>query len=217
MASRRSQTRITVLAGANGAGKSSVAGQALIQAGTEFFNPDQAAERVRSLNPALSQVEANSLAWREGKRLLECAIAEGLDYAFETTLGGRTMVSLLEQAASNGIEVRVWFVGLSSPELHVARVKARARAGGHDIPEEKIRERYTASVVNLLRLLPHLTELVVYDNSQEADSDTDRGPSPLLVLHLRRGRIIKLCEPTVTPEWAKPIVVTAVKLRGAKK
>ena len=108
--------------------------------------------------------------------MLERAIAEGIDYAFETTLGGKTIVSLLEEAGSGGIEVHVWYVGLSSPELHVARVKARVARGGHDIPEEKVRERYGHSVLNLIRLMPHLTELLVYDNSEEADPSMGKVP-----------------------------------------
>ena len=201
-----------MLAGTNGAGKSSVAGGALIQAGMEFFNPDPIAVRLRSLNPSLSQLEANSLAWKEGKRLLERAIARRIDYAFETTLGGRTIVSLLEEAAAKEIELLVWYVGLSSPELHIARVKARVVRGGHDIPEEKIRERYAQSVLNLIRLMPSLAELLVYDNSEEADPYTGKEPRPLLVLHLRHGKILRVCDPARVPEWAKPIVVTAMKI-----
>jgi len=205
-----------VLAGTNGAGKSSVAGEALIQAGMEFFNPDQVALRLRSLNPSISQLEANSLAWQEGKRLLERAVAERVDYAFETTLGGRTIVSLLEEAASKRIELLVWYVGLSSPELHIARVRARVARGGHDIPEEKIRERYAKSVVNLIRLMPSLAQLSVYDNSEEADPHTEKEPRPLLILHFERGKIARLCDPAQVPEWAKPIVVLALKIAAAK-
>src|SRR2546429_3621910 len=57
--------------------------------GVEYLNPDVAAREITSRNPGISQVEANSAAWQEGKRLLERAIVEKLDFAFETTLGGR--------------------------------------------------------------------------------------------------------------------------------
>src|ERR1035438_2326490 len=112
---------IHVLAGTNGAGKSSVGGAVLVQRGVEYFNPDQAAMRIRSANPGITNEDANSAAWRQGRRLLERAIAERLHFAFET-LGGHTITSLLESALSVGVEVRIWYVGLSSPELHIARV-----------------------------------------------------------------------------------------------
>jgi predicted ABC-type ATPase len=204
--------RIYVLAGTNGAGKSSIAGATFRASGTEYFNPDEAAQRIQDVSPAMSQAEANSRAWLEGKRLLERAIAERLDYAFETTLGGDSITELLERALDEGIEVRVWYAGLSSPELHVARVRARVAKGGHDIPEADVRRRYDRGRLNLIRLLPRLSELRVYDNSDEADPSSGLTPAPTLVLHVSGGRIMNLGDLPGTPEWAKPIVVAAMKL-----
>src|SRR5207247_1256905 len=65
---------IYVLAGTNGAGKSSLAGATFLSAGTEYFNPDQAARLIRDRNPGLGPTEANSAAWHQGRRLLERAI-----------------------------------------------------------------------------------------------------------------------------------------------
>jgi predicted ABC-type ATPase len=203
--------RIYVLAGTNGAGKSSIAGAMLLRRRVEYFNPDAAARRILDANPGTGQTQANGAAWLEGRRLLERAIAEGLDFAFETTLGGRTITSLLERAAARGIEVRVWYVGLSSPELHIARVRARVAKGGHDIPEPRIRERYDASRLNLIRLLPRLSELWVYDNSKDADPDAGVAPEPRLVLHRRRGAIVGPRDLSGTPGWAKAIVAAAIK------
>jgi predicted ABC-type ATPase len=213
VAKRSRVPRVYVLAGTNGAGKSSLMGAVLLQQGAESFNPDQAAQRVFFANPGISQLEANSAAWHEGKRLLERAITEKLDFVFETTLGGKTIANLLEKALSEGIEVRIWYVGLDSVERHIARVRSRVTQGGHDIPEEKIRERYTQSRLNLIRLLPRLTELLLYDNSKEADPRRGMAPEPELVLRLVRGKVRETCELIRVPEWAKPILVAALKLR----
>jgi len=75
-----------VLAGTNGAGKSSIGGAMFLQAGVEYFNPDQAARLILARNQGLSQTEANSAAWHRGRHLLERAIAERKTFAFETTL-----------------------------------------------------------------------------------------------------------------------------------
>lgn len=202
---------IYVLAGTNGAGKSSIAGAMLRQEGVEYFNPDEAARRILAANPGTSQVQVNSAAWHQGKRLLERAISERLDFAFETTLGEHTITNLLERAALSGIEVRIWYAGLSSPELHIARVRARVGKGGHDIPEQRVRERYDASRLNLIRLLPNLSELRIYDNSEEADPDTGAHPKPKLLLHMRGGKIVGPSDLSLTTEWAKPIVAAAMK------
>jgi len=206
---------IYVLAGTNGAGKSSLIGAVIERQGVEFFDPDAAARRIRDRNPGISQIEANSSAWHEGRRLLERAIAERATYAFETTLGGATMTALLERALGAGLQVRVWYVGLASPELHLARVRARVARGGHDIPEADIRRRFHDGRLNLVRLLPRLTELRVYDNSEEADPRAGVVPSPVLLLHVVRGRIAVSCPLAQTPQWAKPILAAALKSSGA--
>lgn len=211
MPDRPRAPRIYVLAGTNGAGKSSIAGAMLLGRRVEYFNPDEAARRILAANPGISQTQANSAAWHEGRRLLERAIAERLDFAFETTLGGHTITDLLERASARGIEVRIWYVGLNSPQLHIARVRSRVKKGGHDIPEPRIHERYDASRLNLIRLLPGLSELWVYDNSKEADPDAGGAPEPRLVLHVRQGAIVGPRDLSRTPEWAKAIVAAAMK------
>ena len=151
-------------------------------------------------------------AWHAGRALLEEAIAARLDYAFETTLGASTIPRLLAYAAAQGIEVRVWYAGLATPALHIARVRARVARGGHDIPEQAIRRRFEHSRLNLIQLMPALTALRVYDNSAPADPATGKTPSPALVLHMERGRIINPRDLPHAADWAKPIVAAAIKL-----
>lgn len=183
-----------------------------LQAGTEYFNPDQAARRIRDQNPLVTEEDANSEAWEQGRRLLERAIRERLSFAFETTLGGRTITGLLETASDKRLEVRIWYVGLRSPELHIARVRRRVAAGGHDIPDVTIRQRYNSSRRNLVRLLPRLTELKVFDNSEEADPAAGGQPAPLLVLHVDRGRVKHRLDARELPIWARPVVREARRL-----
>ena len=204
-----------MLAGTNGAGKSSLAGAMVARQGAEFFNPDAAARVIRARDPHISQVEANSAAWHQGRRLLERAIAERLTYAFETTLGGATITGLLERARARGLEVRVWYVGLSTPELHLARVRARVARGGHDIPEADVRRRFHDGRLNLIRLLPRLTELRVHDNSAQADPHAGVAPEPVLLLHMVGDTIVAACELGLTPQWAKPILAAALKISTA--
>lgn len=212
MAEPSQNPRLYVLAGTNGAGKSSIIGAMFIEEGIQFFNPDEATLLIRAANPGISKKEANSQAWYQGKRLLERAIAERLDFAFETTLGGRTITALLKKALREGFEVRIWYVGLESAALHVARVRSRVKKGGHDIPEDKIRQRYDQSRLNLIQLLPKLTELLLYDNSENADPTNGQAPEPKLILHKQQGKISESCDLRSVPEWAKPIVAAALRL-----
>jgi predicted ABC-type ATPase len=205
--------RIYVLAGVNGAGKSSIAGAAFRQFGADYYDPDEIARALIAANPKLSQPDANSAAWRQGVRLLKRAIEERLDFAFETTLGANTIPRLLGEAAAQGIETYVWYIGLSSPELHIERVRARVRRGGHDIPAEQIRRRYERSRLNLIELLPRLTGLQLFDNSTDRDPAAGRAPNPVMVLRMAGGEIIQPRDLSHTPDWAKPIVAAALKSR----
>jgi predicted ABC-type ATPase len=176
-----------VLAGVNGAGKSSLGGAAFRDAGASYYNPDEVARALRAANPKLGVTQANALAWQQGRRLLERAIVERLDYAFETTLGASTIPRLLGEAAGKGSQVRIWYVGLDSVERHIARVRARVRKGGHDIPEADIRRRFDNSRLNLIHLMPRLDALRVYDNSFEADPALGQAPRPVLLPSHAKG------------------------------
>lgn len=209
--------RLYVLAGVNGAGKSSLAGAAFRAQGADYYNPDEAARRLKTAQPRLTQTQANAAAWQQGRALLERAIAERLDYAFESTLGASTIPRLLAEAAARGFEVHVWYAGLATPEQHLARVRARVARGGHDIPEAAIRRRFEHSRINLIQLMPVLAALRVYDNSAEADPAAGQLPAPVLVLHMEKGRILNPRDLAHAPAWAKPVVAAAVKLGAARQ
>ena len=107
------------------------------------------------------------------------------------------------------------YVGLDSVERHLARVHARVAAGGHDIPERRIRERYHTSRQNLIRLLPVLSHLRVWDNSGEADPRAAMAPSPVLILETASGRLVRHAPLADIPDWAKPIVAAALRTAAA--
>ncbi len=204
---------IFVLAGVNGAGKSSIGGYRLAEVG--WFNPDTFARDLMAATGG-DQARANSAAWNEGMRRLDAAISDGESYAFETTLGGRTVAAKL-LAATSTHDVVLWFCGLSSPEQHIERVRARVAAGGHDIPEEKIRERYDASRLNLIALLPHVAQVMVYDNSVDVGPG-DSCPDPRLVAKVVTGRLEWPSDTETlarTPEWATPLVEAALRGEAA--
>lgn len=199
---------IVVLAGTNGGGKSSVGGHHLRAAGDTYYNPDEVARKLREFRPELSVKDANVQAWKRGVTELRKAIENHSDFAFETTLGGNTVPGLIEEAADQGLDVHMWYVALANADLHVHRVQERAARGGHDIPEAKIRERYDASRSNLVRLLPKLASLSVYDNSAPPDPPTGE-VEPMLLLRMEAGRIVERVPSNEVPEWARMIMRAA--------
>jgi predicted ABC-type ATPase len=208
----KSRPVLYVLAGVNGAGKSSVGGHLLRRVGLDWYNPDTFARELM-VATGCDQSQANAVAWKEGLRRLDAAVAQGRHHAFETTLGGRTLPARIRTAAATH-DVLMWFCGLDSPEHHMARVKARVAVGGHDIPEASIRQRYPRALENLIGLMPHLAHLQVYDNSL----DVARGkaiPDPLRVLEMDAGRLMWPNDIEAlrnTPDWAKSLVGAALSL-----
>jgi len=201
-----------VLAGVNGAGKSSIGGAFLQQDGLCWYNPDAFA-RALVTELGVPQSQANSIAWKEGMAQLDEALAHHRPFAFETTLGGSTVCEKIK-AASVSHSVRIWYCGLSSPALHVARVRFRASRGGHDIPESKILQRWETSRVNLVQLLPFLVELSVLDNSAPVRSG-EPIPEPGLILHVKDRVLLHPEHPALladTPAWAQAIVERALEL-----
>jgi len=203
-----------VLAGLNGAGKSSVGGHVLREAGLDWFNPDTFARGLRELS-GLSQAEANGQAWQEGVNRIRDALDQRRNHAFETTLGGNSIAALLHEA-SHSHDVLMWFCGLSSPEQHIARVQARVRSGGHPINEADIRRRWPLAQQNLVRLMPVLAQLQVYDNSADAALG-EAVPDPQLLLQMEDGQVLypepdDLVQLAATPAWATPLLEAALRL-----
>lgn len=192
---------IFVLAGVNGAGKSSIGGSNLRAQGGDWYNPDEFAKEMHEAFPERPLNEVNAEVWREGVARLKQAIIHDEDFAFETTLGGNSITHTLQDAIASGVDVSVWYCGLGSVELHIKRVAERVARGGHDIPEPMIRKRYESSIVNLCRLAPGLKELAIYDNSKELDENGHPGIKKLL--HVNGGRILHLDQDM--PDWAKPV------------
>ena len=95
-------------------------------------------------------------------------------------------------------------------ELNIERVQQRVGQGGHDIPEEKIRQRWDSSRRNLIKLLPHLQCLRLFDNSMEADPKKGQAPEPELLLHVEAERIASPEDLSGAPESAKPIIAAAL-------
>ena len=195
---------IYVLAGVNGGGKSSLGGAVLREAGMAWFNPDDWSRALQAAGRSRESADAD--AWQEGQRRLKAAIAAGESFAFETTLGGRSVTATLVEA-SRSHDVLVWYVGLDSVARHLERVALRVRHGGHDIPAAKIRERWLGSMANLVRLVPHAAGIQVFDNSTAVpEGEPLRAPRLLAVIEAGRLRWPPSEALDRVPRWAVPVV-----------
>jgi len=198
---------ITVIAGVNGAGKSSIAGAFIRDQGGEYFNPDEVAKALGESDSSLSLAQTNANAWKIGFDQLTQAINEDANFIFETTLGGNSITNELHRAIDLGRQVRILYVGLSSPDLHMERVEARVARGGHNIPPEKIHERWKSSVRNMIGLIPRCHAVRVFDNS----APLDQGGAHLMCLFSLLDDTFDVKPTNDMPAWAEPLVGAALK------
>ena len=89
------------------------------------------------------------------------------DLTFETVLSSKYKLDILRTAKSEGYFIKCVFVLTVDPLINVARVKARAAAGGHDVDRNKVIERYHKSLGNIKLLMELCDILHVYDNTIE--------------------------------------------------
>ena len=147
---------VLAFAGPNGSGKTTVT-RNLPAFGT-YINADDIKEEY-----GLTDIEAAKHAETLRNNLLD----KNMDFSFETVLSTTRNLSLLERAKAHGYEIQCVYVLTCDENINIARVKARKAAGGHDVPEEKIRARYHRALALLPRLIDVCDKILVYDNSDK--------------------------------------------------
>jgi predicted ABC-type ATPase len=157
-AKRRSPVCI-VIAGPNGAGKTTFAREFLPKDArvVRFVNADLIATGLSPLRPELAVLAAGRLFLRELDRLAKAR----LDFAFESTLSGRSYVARLKRWKAAGYRIEIVYLCLSSPQLALRRIAARVRQGGHNVLRRF--HRSWSNSERSYRLLAD--EWTVYDNS----------------------------------------------------
>lgn len=177
MASRKSAPTFWLIAGPNGSGKSSLYGSnANVLYGdsniADFFrsfwiiNPDLLTSRIRSFEKT-SLRKANKEAVDRIEAWLEASIHAHQSVGVETVLSTSKYRRLVRLAKGRGFEIRLIYVILESPELNIQRVRLRVKKGGHSVPEEKIRTRWTRSLRQLPWFLHQADRALLFDNSKK--------------------------------------------------
>jgi predicted ABC-type ATPase len=156
---------VLAFAGPNGSGKSTVT-RGLQVFGT-YINADDLKKEYH-----LTDLEAA----RQAEALRNEQLSKKGSFSFETVLSTERNLRLLQKASELGYEIQCVYVLTCNEDINVARVRARAASGGHDVPEEKIRERYHRALKLLPQVIAACDKILVYDNSDLSGSSLTSDP-----------------------------------------
>jgi len=153
---------VRVFAGPNGSGKSTITKSLLklLSPCGVYVNTD---DLKRDYN--LTDMEAAQRAEAQRNELVE----NKNDFTFETVFSTDRNLLLLQKAKERGYEIQCYYILTCNADINVARVKSRVCEGGHDVPEEKIRSRYTKALKLLPQVINVCDKISVYDNSLDFD------------------------------------------------
>jgi predicted ABC-type ATPase len=181
--------QLWLLAGANGAGKSTFYRLYLKPRGLPFVNADIIARHLFPENPEQLSYAAAQEAEYARNRYLQ----EQRSFCFETVFSHPSKIDFLGQAKGLGYEITLVFIHLNLPSLNQARVAQRVSEGGHSVPADKIDSRIPRTLNHVKAALPLADRVEVLDNSRQ-DQPFQR------VFSRQPGNLQIHCEPL--PEWA---------------
>jgi predicted ABC-type ATPase len=174
-----SNKNVYIIAGSNGSGKTTFARSFLPDyvKCNNFVNADLIAQGLAPFEPRSAAIKAGKLVLSQ----IDGFASSGVDFAFETTLSGKSYSELLNRMKKKGYRLHIFFLWIRSPELAVSRVKDRVAEGGHHVPTEDIRRRFVRGIENFFKMYePIVDSWMVFNNE---------GSEPVLIAKRKSGHI----------------------------
>lgn len=191
-----------VLAGPNGAGKSTLYETRLRQLhpDVEFVNADRLA--FAALGRHAESLPDAQLGQQLANERRDALMGERKSFITESTFSHESKLALIREAKDAGYRVQLYHVNVRSADISVGRVENRVEHGGHDVPENKIRERYERNQPLIRQAALESDHAYVFDNSRQ-------DKAPRLVVGMEHGRVRMVGENV--PTWAMRLYATELQ------
>lgn len=188
-----------LIAGPNGASKSTYSEKDLIPLGLTCIDPDQIAREIfgRPAQTRKEGVRATIEATDRVREYFRDTSSVALESVFSDRHGHK--LELLEEARRYGFRTVLIFIGVDSPEICILRVMDRVEQGGHDVPNEMIRTRFPRCFKNLKKALAKVDLALLLDNSGSYESQEPDSARHNQFCIVKSGRIVEIKDPV--PSW----------------
>ncbi|ORU94817.1 MAG: hypothetical protein A6F72_09250 [Cycloclasticus sp. symbiont of Poecilosclerida sp. N] len=185
--------QLWLLAGGNGAGKSTFYRTQLEPLGLPFINADILAKQLFSEQAEQHSYEAARIAETMRLELLQ----QGRTFCFETVFSHPSKIDFVAQAKTMGYEIVLVFIHLDQISLNQARISQRVSEGGHNVPEDKVKSRIPRTLQNIKQVLPLCNRCYFLDNSR-LDNPFQQ------IAEIQNGKLAVKAEPL--PQWAETML-----------
>lgn len=185
--------QLWILAGGNGAGKTTFYEKLLAPKGIRLVNADMIAKIINPNNPESVSYKAASLV----DKIREKFLYQSITFCFETVFSHVSKIDFVARAKANSYEIILIYIHLDTLELNEARVYQRVTEGGHNVPVAKIHSRIPRTIKNIAKTLPLVNEARLLNNSSRDN------PFQIVATVKQGGRKYAV---NPLPEWAEYIL-----------
>ncbi len=192
--------QLWLLAGGDGAGKSTFYKTRLEPLGLPFINADVLAKQLYPEQAKKQSYEAAKIAESMRMQLLQ----QGRTFCFETVFSHPSKIDFIAQAKAVGYEIVLVFIHLDTESLNQARVAQRVSEGGYHVPEDKVRNRIPRVLKNIKQALPLCEHCYLLDNSR-----LDNPFLPIAEIH--NGQISH--KASLLPSWGRTLLIDYLDLK----
>ncbi len=204
---------VVIIAGPNGSGKSSLTRQLQAQGHDfgEYINPDDiAAGLFGSYDERVRQAQAIADARRAE------AIVARRSFSFETVFSHPSKLDVLDQARRAGFEITLFFIAVDDPSINIERVKTRVSLGGHDVPADRISNRYRRTMTLLPEMLTRVDRAWILDNTVRAASRASFAGRLVATIESGVGKPVMVKARSPLPAWVAQHLIEPARKRGWK-
>jgi len=177
----------TIVAGVNGAGKSSLTGVLR----TEMTNLG----KIVDVDKMIVRCGGNVIeGGKKSIELIDECLEKEICFTQETTLSGHRILNTVKKAIEKGYYIRLYYVGLNSVEESLVRIENRVKKGGHNIPDSDVKRRFNKRFEDLVTILQYCDEATFYDNENGF----------VAVAEYKNGEIFQIGN--LKPEWLNELL-----------